>query len=144
MPGTSVNLGTGTSITFGTSGFTSELLSVNWTGISTAVVDTTPLAVTPAPAGQIGNRRYKAAFAVDPGTLECEFHFNPDVKPPIGEPAELITITFPMVSGDLTAAQWRGQGQMLSYDISGIELDTKMVARVNIKLTGSIEIIAAT
>jgi hypothetical protein len=144
MPGTSVDLGTGTTITFATSAFDAELLSINWTGISREVVDTTPLSITPAAAGTIGNRRYKGAHAVDPGTLECEFHFNPSLAPPIGEPEELITITFPLVEGDLTAAKWSAQGTMTSYDISGIQLDTKMVARSTIKLTGAITITEAT
>lgn len=144
MPGTAVDLGTGTTMTFGTSGFSSELLSINWTGISREVVDTTPLSITPAAAGTIGNRRYKAAHAVDPGTLECEFHFNPNDRPPVGEPEELITVQFPLVEGDLTAARWQAQGTMISYEISGIQLDTKMVARSSIKLTGAISLIVAT
>lgn len=144
MPGAVVNLGTGTSITFATSGFAAELVSVGWTGISTATVDTTPLAVTAAPAGQIGNRRYLAAHAVDPGTLECVFNFNPDLRPPVGDPAELITVTFPLIAGDLTSATWQAQGQMISYEITGIELDQKMEARGSIKLTGAVTITAAT
>jgi hypothetical protein len=144
MPGTAVDLGTGTTIAFGTSAFASELLSVNWTGISREVVDTTPLSITPAAAGTIGNRRYKAAHAVDPGTLECEFHFNPNHSPPVGDPEELITVTFPLVEGDLTAANWKAQGTMISYEISGIQLDTKMVARATIKLTGAITLTDAT
>lgn len=138
MPGTVVDLGTGTTIEFATSQFASELLSINWTGISREVVDTTPLSITPAVAGTIGNRRYKAAHAVDPGTLECEFHFNPDDRPPIGEPEELITVTFPLVEGDVSAANWHANGTMISFEISGIQLDTKMVARCTIKLTGAI------
>lgn len=145
MPGTAVNLGTGTSITFGTTGFSAELVSIpNWSGIATNVVDTTPLAISAAPAGQIGNKRFLAAHAVDPGTLECVFHFNPDLTPPIGQPAELITVTFPLVSGDATSANWSCQGQMISYEIRGIELDTKMECAASIKLTGSIAITAAT
>jgi hypothetical protein len=144
MPGTAVNLGTGTTITFGTSGFTAELLSLRWTGISRNVVDTTPLSITPAPTGQIGNRRYKAAHAVDPGSLECEFHFNPDLKPPLDGVQELITVTFPMVAGDATAPIWKCNGMLTSWDIEGISLDEKMVARGTIKLTGSIEIVGAT
>jgi hypothetical protein len=144
MPGTAVDLGTGTSILFGTSAFSAELLSISWTGISREVVDTTPLSITPAAAGTIGNRRYKGAHAVDPGSLECEFHFNPTLTPPIGEPEEMITITFPLVEGDLTATKWQANGTMTSYEISGIQLDTKMVARSTIKLTGAIAIIEAT
>ena len=139
-----VDLGTGTTIAFGTSGFPSELLSVNWTGISREVVDTTPLSITPAAPGTIGNRRFKAAHAVDPGTLECEFHFNPNDNPPVGEDEETITITFPIVTGDLTAATWSATGLMTNFEVSGIELDSKMVARATIKLTGAITITDAT
>lgn len=144
MPGTAVDLGTGTTIAFGTSGFASELLSINWTGISRAVVDTTPLSITPAAAGTIGNRRYKAAHAVDPGTLECEFHFNPNDDPPVGEDEEVITITFPIVTGDSTSAIWTANGVMTNFDIVGISLDEKMVARATIKLTGAITLTDAT
>jgi hypothetical protein len=145
MPGTAVNLGTGTTITFGTSGFSAELVAItNWSGIATSVVDTTPLSITPAPAGQIGNKRFLAAHAVDPGTLECVFHFNPDLTPPIGQAAELITISWPLVPGDATSAYWTCMGQMITYEIRGIELDTKMECSCSIKLTGSISITVAT
>jgi hypothetical protein len=144
MPGTQVDLGTGTAITFGTSGYSAEILSIAWSGISRAVVDVTPLSVTPAAPGTIGNRRYKSAIAVDPGTLECTFHFNPNLTPPVGAVEETITITFPLVSGDLTAARWQANGQMTDFNIEGIELDTKVIARCTIKLTGAITITAAT
>ena len=143
MAGTPVNLGTGTGITFATSGFDAQLLSVEWSGISREVVDTTFLTVTDPGAGKIGNRTYKTAIAVDPGTLECEFHFDPDNSPPIGGNPETITITFPLVSGDASAANWSAQGVMTEYNVTGISLDEKMVARATIKLTGAITITAA-
>lgn len=143
MPTVPVDLGTGTTITFGTSAFASELLSVNWTGISREVVDTTPLSITPAAVGAIGNRRYKAAHAVDPGTLECEFHFNPDDVPPVGGEEESITVTFPLGPGNTTPAKWVCDGVMTNFDVTGIALDSKMVARATIKLTGSIVITEA-
>lgn len=145
MPGTTYDLGTGTSISFGTSGYSAILRAITgWTGISREVVDFTPLNVQPAPAGKIGNRVYKAAKAVDPGTIECEFFFDPNQTPPVDGDPETITVTFPIVTGDNTAAYWQATGQMTSFEVSGIELDQPMVARSTIKITGNITFTAAT
>lgn len=145
MAGTTYDLGTGTSIAFGTSGYAAILRAITgWTGISREVVDFTPLAVAAASPGTIGNRVYKAAHAVDPGTIECEFFFNPNLTPPIGGDPETITVTFPIVTGDSTAAYWQAQGMMLTFEVSGIELDQPMVARSTIKITGAITFTAAT
>lgn len=144
MPGASVDLGNGASITFGTSGWTAQITSLAWNGVSRASVETSHLGTSAAAAGKIGSKTFMPASLTDPGSLAIEGHFNPNTNPPIEQAAETITVTFPLVSGDSTAANWQASGFMTDFAITGIVNDEKMMFSATVKLSGSVTMTDAT
>ena len=104
--GLPVDIGTGTSILFGTSGFAAELTSVSMDGISREIVETSHLGTPIAGAGKLGSKTFIAGDLSDPGTLSIEGHFDADIIPPLEAAAELITITFPLGAGESVATTW--------------------------------------
>jgi hypothetical protein len=143
MAGATVDIGTGATVAFGTSGFAIEIVDIRSNPIERAIIDSSHLGTPAQSAGKFGNRTYIPGRMVDPGGLSFEGHHNPNVQPPIGEVAELITVTFPLVPGDSTAATYSGQGAMTSYQFT-IPFEEKMMATVELKFTGPITITAAT
>lgn len=143
MAGAPKNLGTGTTITFGTSGFTAELLAISWSGLTRDTVDVSHMSTSAPGAGKMANRPFLAGKLVDPGEISGSFHFDADKIPPIDGVEELITITFPLIVGDTTPSKWACQGSLTAYD-PDIPLDDKMTAAFTIKLSGEITVTVAT
>lgn len=136
MPGTTVNIGTGTTILFATTGFTAEVIeTVDWTGITRAAVDTTHMVSTQAGAGQFGGRTFIPPKFADPGQIALMLHFNPQTNVPIHAVPEIIRVTFPLVAGDATSAYWECTGFITEMGPS-IVMEEKMTNRVTIKLSG--------
>ena len=87
----------GTTITFGTSGWAAEVLSISQSGISRPVLDVTHLGTT-------GNRAKEPGQLVDQGTVQLEWQSSPVTslahpgstkwEPPITATTETITIEF--------------------------------------------------
>ncbi len=140
MASPTVQLGGGWFMTM--ANFAMEAISVRWTGVERVMQDTTHLATAAAGAGKFGNRTFKQSVMVDPGSLEGSFHFNPDTRPPIGDPPTLISVTWPVETG--TAANWSAQGFMVSFDVDGVAIGEKMMVNTVIKLTGEVTIVGAT
>lgn len=144
MAGATVNIGTGTMITFNTSGFTAEVIeTVDWTNVARQAVDTTHMKSTQASAGQFGGRTFMPTKYADPGQVALMVHFNPDTNVPIHANPETIRVTFPLVSGDATAAYWESSGFITEMGPS-IPLEDKMVNRLTVKLTGLVTMTDAT
>lgn len=144
MPGASVNIGTGTTITFGTSGFTAEIIeTIDWTTVTRGAVDTTHMTSTQASAGNFGGRTFMPTKFADPGTINLMVHFKPDTNVPIHGLSETITVTFPLVSGDATAASWSSSGFITEMS-PAIPLEDKMTNRITVKLTGLVTMTDAT
>lgn len=102
----------GTTIVFGTSGFTGTLAypSVEDTA-ERASYDSTALNNTlPVGANQYGGRTYLPAALSDPGAITLVVLHDHTKWPPINGDAETITITQPLRSGFSTAATWAGSG----------------------------------
>ena len=141
MPSPSVDLGSGWALTL--SGFTLEAVSVRWTGMERAAVDSTHLG-TPAPSGSnVGNRTFLMGKMVDSGRLEGQWHFNPDQTPPIHAAPDTGTVTWPS-TGATGPATWAAQMAMIGFDVDGVGIDEKMIANCVLKLTGEITITAGT
>lgn len=137
MPSPSVDLGTGATITFGTSAFTAEITSLTPYAAERESIDTTHLGTSAAPAGEIGAKTYIPADLTEAGSLSITGHFNPDTVPPLEAAAETITITFASgATADFT-------GFMTSYQPSEVAVNTKMEFTAEIKISGSIDITAA-
>lgn len=137
-----VDIGTGTTIAFGTSGFSAQVLDVSGPGLARESIETSHMGTSGPGAGQVGSKTFMPADLVDPGELSFEIHFNPDTVPPIHEAAETITVTFPIPAGLTNGATWVATGFVTSYEPSS-PLEDKMVASITVKLSGQITITAA-
>ena len=142
MASPAVDVGTGTTIVFGTSSWTAEITDFAHDEITRASIDTTNLATAVAGAGKIGSRTFIPADLSDPAGLTINGHFNPDTKPPIEGVAETITITFPD-HGGATEATWVFSGFMTGFSY-GVPLEDKMTFSAKIKASGNITITSAT
>lgn len=129
--------GGGTTIVFGTSGFSAEILKVNGQGISRDAIDTWHLGISEAAVDSHGNIPKIPSKKVDPGTISIEGHFNPDTVIPMRESdaAETITVTFP------TGATWVTSGFMTNF--SWEAGDDKMTFSAEIALSGETDGTAA-
>ena len=125
-----VDLGTGTTITFGTSGFTANVVSVDWDGIERASVQTSHLGTTTA-------HTFIPGDLYNPGEISLEIQFDPDDFPPIDQAAETITVTFPLSSGGSTAANWAGTGFATGFT-AGVPLEELMTGTLTVKMSGAI------
>lgn len=150
MAGATSYLGTGSSVSFGTSkgiggagNYTANLLNASWSGLTRPTVPTPHMDMETAPSGkQFGNSTHLQVDASDGGELTLTVQFNPDYYPPI-VPAdvatsELITLTFPLLSGDSTAASWAFQGYCKGWSMSaahGEIMTATLVCRVTSGVT---------
>lgn len=135
MPGTAVDTATGTTVTFGTTGFTANIVSAAWSGFARGALDTTHLGSTQPSTNQFGGRTFIPTKLADPGTLALTVRHNAHVLPPIHQAAETITVTFPLVSGDSTPATYAGSGFATSYEVTAAT-EELMEGVLTVKMTG--------
>jgi len=122
--------GTGTTLTFGTSGFTSELLSIGGPGWSRESVDT-------AHMGTTTSLSFEPADLYDGGELTVEFAFDPSKTPPLTAVVETITVDW----AGLGAGQiWSFSGFMTNYEPGSAAINERMTASATLKVTGDISI----
>lgn len=124
-----VDIGTGITIVFGTTGFTAQIVDVSGPGLSRESIDVTHQETVDA-------RAFTPADLFDGGELSFDIHFNPDTDPPVDEVAETITITWP------AGATWAFNGFMTGYEPAA-PLDDKMTGSVTVKVNGDITITPA-
>lgn len=118
------DVGTGTTIVFGTSAWAGEVTGISATGVTREDYDTTTLATT-------GARTKSPKKLVDAGGLDITHKFDPDSQPPISGVTETITITFPTPPGGSTGATLIGSGFVTSSTWSA-ELEEEMSAETSI------------
>lgn len=117
--------GDGTTITFGTSGFTGEIVSINGPNSTRAAIDGTHL-------GSTNWKAFTASGLVDGGEVSLTVHYDPTITVPISAAVETITI------------DPNGSGQVLSFSgfviSSGhsFAVDELMGLDMTIKVTGAI------
>lgn len=140
MASSSVAVGTGASISFGTSSWTAEVVDIQWSGISREAIETSHLATAAPGANEFGNRTFIPGNLSDPGEMTIQYHMNPDTEPPIDQPAETITLS---VGDSATPATWACSGFVTSVDNS-IPLDDKMVGTMTVKFSGNVTQTAGT
>ena len=142
MPGASVNLGTGATIAFATSGFSMEFTDINIDGLSREAIDVSHLGTSAGTSG-VGSKPFIGGKLSDPGEISMEGHFDPDKTPPLQGATEAITITFPLVAGDSTSATWAGNGFLTGFSQT-TPLEDKMGASLTVKMSGEWTITVAT
>lgn len=123
------DVGTGCTITWGTSTFSPELLDLSQGDIARTVVDISDMGTT-------GARRKMAGDLYDAGELEVEILFDPDDVPPVTAAAETITITFPVPAGKTTGAKVAGTGFISNWRW-GAPLEDRMTASFTITWDGA-------
>lgn len=131
MPSPAVNVGTGTTITFGTSSWTANVTNLSHDGNEREAFDTTHLGTAAVGANELNNKTYLLSEVVDGGEITLDAHFNPDDPPPIGDAAETITITF---NGGST---YVFSGGVISNS-SAVPNDGLMTQSLTIKVCGAI------
>ena len=129
MASPNVDIATGITIVFGTSGFSAEILDISGPSLARESVETTH-------QGTIGARTHLPVDLFDAGELSFDIHFNPDTDPPIDQPAEAVTITWP------SGATWAFSAFMTA-DEPATPLEDKMVASITLKISGDITITPA-
>ena len=142
MAGKNVDVTTGTTVTFGTSSFTAEIIDLAIGGVSRKSIDVSHMGTAAAGAAEFGNMPFIAGRLTDAGELAMELHFNPQTIPPIDLVEETVTITFPLVPGDTTPADYSFTGFFTGFDI-GLPLDDKMTASATVKISGNVTVTIA-
>lgn len=134
MPSPSVDIGTGTTITY--TGFTYEITDISFSSLARGFSDTSHMGTPVAGAGKVGSKTSIAHDLVDPGEVSIEGHFNPDDTPPIEAAESSMVITFP------SGATWTANAQMLEIS-PAIPLEDKMTFSAVFKANGPWTIVAA-
>lgn len=136
--------GTGTTITFGTTGWAGNIVSLSPSGFERADIKTSHLGTA-----ALSGHTYIPGDIFEPGELEIEFQVDttnvttatasaPTAKfPPYKGPAETITVTLPVPAGLTTGAKFASSGfvKSVEYDVGMEELIT---GKMTVKLSGSI------
>jgi len=143
MPGTSIQDGRGTTIAFGTSSFTSEVVSIDWSGITRDPIDSTHLGSAAPTASEFGGMEFIPPDLADAGEISLELHTDPDKIPPLNLATEIITVTFPLVSGDTTPTKWVANGFTTGYSANATSGE-KITTTMTVKITGVITPTVAT
>ncbi len=122
------DVGTGLAINFATSSFTAELMDTSASGISREDIQTSHMGTT-------GYHTFIPSKIVDGGEISFEMNFNPDQIPPVDQPIEQITITFPLPEGKTTAATVQFPGYIREWEWTA-PFDDKMTGTGTIKVAG--------
>jgi hypothetical protein len=126
-------------VTFGTSGATGNITSIEWSGIERGSVDTSYL-------GSTGARTFIPTDLYDPGELELEIDFDTQAVASastggifdlINAAAETITVTYPIPTGATTGAKYAASGFMTGLSVS-VPLEDKVTANATFKMTGAL------
>ena len=136
MPGAPVRVGTGTQVTFETSGFTAQIITISWTGMARASLSATHMQSPIPGAGEIGGAQFFPPKLADLGELRLEVNFDPDNSvPPLNGPIEPIIITWPLIDGDLTASHWDAEGFVTGFEVTD-NVEEIIRATITVKLSG--------
>lgn len=142
MAGTNVDVSTGITVVFATSGFTGEIIDAGLGGVSRKSIDVSHMGTSLPGSTSFGNMPFIPGRLSDAGELTLELHFNPQTIPPLDLAAETVTVTFPLVPGDTTPATYIFQGFFTEFGQS-YPLDDKMVVSSTIKVSGSVAVTVA-
>jgi len=120
--------GNGATITFGTSGFTASYQRISGSTITRESLETTHLGTT-------DYMTFQPADLADGGDFSCEFFWNQSAStfPPITGAAETITVTYPMKSGESTAATVSASGFLVSSKAGDLENGALMSGEFSIR-----------
>ena len=137
MAGPAVQEGHAATLTFGTSSYAPNIISINTPGLTREALATTHLGTTNA-------KTFIPAALYDPGELSFTVQVNPDALPPIGAAAETITLDFGDGGSETTPASWSFTGFLTSAGEASLTTDEIVVQDITVKVSGVITPTAAT
>lgn len=117
--------GNGTTITFGTSGFSAEIVGATPPGEKGAVINTSHLGTTVAHTKMPGD-------LLDITPMKLRVHFAPGVAPTVNGAAETVTIDFPDTS------QWHWSGWISEATPGELVNDDKVESDIVVECSGAI------
>lgn len=123
--------GTGASISFGTSGFAADLISLTLPEFTREAIETTHLGTT-------GAKTFKSAKLYTVGDIAATFDHDPSETNMVTQDAETITITYPLQSGEATAKTLAFTGFAMSSGGEEMTVDNRMITSITIKAQGAI------
>lgn len=134
-------VGTGTTITFGTSAIALSVKDISWSGIGQKEkIDVSDLSST-------SWKEFIATKLNDPGSITLECNYDPDIDPTtaLTTSSETVTITWPIrAAANATNGTWVASGFMASYEPSGVNNDDGATVSVTVEVLGSITVTAET
>lgn len=119
MPG--IDVGTGTTITLGTSSWSVEITDLQLNDITRALINTHHM-------GTVGAITKRTGKLYDPGSVTVAHHLDPDEPAPYAAAEETITITFPVPDGMTNGATLVGTVACTSAN-GRVPLEDKMTGR---------------
>lgn len=103
MANAAVDTGHGATVTFGTSGYSFNITSIDIGEETIGDISVDHLGVT-------GFKEFVPEDLVDGGEVVITYQFDNEASQPTAGTIETLTITFPTASGQLTAANYAGTG----------------------------------
>lgn len=129
--------GTGATIQFGSSTYTSDLISLTLPEITREAIDTTHL-------GTLNAKTAKPAKLRSVGEIQAEFDHDPAALDLTRRDPEQITISYPLVAGQVTPTRLVFNGFVTGQGGEEMKVDDRMRTKVTIKVNGDITVVAAT
>lgn len=125
--------GNSATIAFATTGFTANYTRIGGTGTSRESLEVSHLGTTV-------HKEFQPADLSDPGELTVEFHWDQSAStfPPINSPEETVTVTYPLKSGETTAATLSGTAFLTNSTSPDLVNGEIMMGEFTIKWAGDI------
>ena len=123
--------GTGATITFATSAYTAEWLDIQLPDTARDPLETTHLGTTTA-------KTFQPAKLYDPGEVSVTVHHDPSLALLISSVAEVITVTYPLETGESTAATAVFTGFVTGQGGETFKVGELIATKLKIKVTGAI------
>jgi hypothetical protein len=123
--------GTGATISFNTSLFSSDLISITLPESTREVIDTTHLGTTTA-------KTKKPAKLINVGEISCEFDHDPAAVDLAKRDPEQITIRYPLLTGQSTPTTLVFNGFVSTQGGEEMKVDQRMITKVTIVVNGDI------
>lgn len=128
------------SLTFGAggtnAGITLEIVNISPPERSVEDIDTSHLGTTT-------DRTYQAGELAEGGEVSVTVHYDPSNEPTLGG-SDTITITYPLLSGQTTAAELEFTGYCKTFNRGEIASNTKPEGALTIKVSGDVTLTDAT
>ena len=125
--------GNSATIAFGTTGFTANYTRIGGTGTSRESLEVSHLGTTV-------HKEFTPDDLSDPGEMTVEFQWDQSAStfPPINSAAETVTVTYPLKSGESTAATLSGSAFLTKSTSPDLVNGEIMMGEATIKWAGDI------